>query len=419
MSGEMRIRIIDLVGALSRALDLVSPAVVNHHMRVGFIASRLAHAVGCDAQTQRNVLVAGLMHDAGALSLRTRLDTLAFEADMDAHAEAGYRLIATCPALSDVARLVRHHHTKFRDIEDAGGAIPMESNILYLADRVDVLMQRRLAVEEQIRDVLPRIEPLAGSLFSPAYVGVLRELLHDGAFCACADNPADHLCTLAPEKMENEALDLEQVGTFSRLFAHIIDFRSRFTATHSSGVGFSSVALARMAGISDIELAEMRIAGDLHDLGKLGVPSELLEKPAALTEWEFGNVRRHTAHCEGILGAVAGLERITEWASSHHERLNGSGYHAGKRGDELSAGARIIAVADVFTAITEDRPYRRGMDDASARKVLRGMARDGALDAGVVTMLMDDFSAINEQRRMGQEAALFAFQAFNATTGNP
>ena len=244
----MQIKIIDLVGGLSRALDLVSPAVVNHHTRVGFLASRMAHAAGCDARTQCNVLVAGLMHDAGALSLRTRLDALAFETDHVAHAEAGYRLIATCPALDDVATLVRHHHVKFRDIEAAGGTIPLESNILCLADRVDALIQRRLRVGEQIADVLPRILPLTGSFFAPAYVDVLRELLADSAFCACADNPASYLYTLAPERLENESLGIDGVGTFTRLFAHIIDFRSRFTATHSSGVGFAAVAMAQLAG---------------------------------------------------------------------------------------------------------------------------------------------------------------------------
>ena len=124
-------------------------------------------------------------------------------------------------------------------------------------------------------------------------------------------------------------------------------------------------------------------------------------------------MKQHTLHSDTILGAVPGFERINEWASSHHERLNGTGYHRHKSDGELSQGARILAVADVFTAITEDRPYRLGMDDASARKVLQDMSTAEALDDAAVTLLLDNYAVINEQRRMGQEAALIAFQMFN------
>jgi HD-GYP domain-containing protein (c-di-GMP phosphodiesterase class II) len=145
------------------------------------------------------------------------------------------------------------------------------------------------------------------------------------------------------------------------------------------------------------------IASYLHDLGKLAIPAEILEKPAKLTPSEFAVIQSHPYHSRRILESVPGFEPFADWAASHHEHLDGSGYpyHT----EELSQGARLLAVADVFTAVTENRPYRDGMDRQDAQDVLAGMADANKLDRGIVGQLLGSYGEIDAARREAQSAA--------------
>jgi HD-GYP domain-containing protein (c-di-GMP phosphodiesterase class II) len=149
----------------------------------------------------------------------------------------------------------------------------------------------------------------------------------------------------------------------------------------------------------------MRIAGHLHDLGKLAVPAEILEKPSALSEEEFSVIRGHTFYTQQVLESMGDLGPITEWAAAHHERMDGSGYPSHEEMDDLSLGARIISVADVFTALTEDRPYRKGMERDEALEVLQEMADTAVLDGTVVSQLRRNFDDINDARIAAQKVA--------------
>jgi HD-GYP domain-containing protein (c-di-GMP phosphodiesterase class II) len=201
-------------------------------------------------------------------------------------------------------------------------------------------------------------------------------------------------------------LDTEGILGLSRLIARIIDFRSRFTATHSSGVAASAEALALLSGRPAAECEQMRIAGLLHDLGKLAVPAELLEKPAPLSTNERALMRCHTYLTRRALENVRLFESITAWGSDHHERIDGQGYPYHVRGGDLSEGSRIMAVADVFTAITEDRPYRAGMDRTSAKKVMYDMVAQAAIDPDIVNLLMSNFEELNCIRADAQSEAV-------------
>jgi len=156
----------------------------------------------------------------------------------------------------------------------------------------------------------------------------------------------------------------------------------------------------------------MKIAGNLHDLGKLAVPVEILEKPGALTAAEFNIVKAHTYYTYKVLRNFRDMENIREWAAYHHERLDGNGYPFHLQAAELSLGARVMAVADVFTAITEDRPYRAGMAPDRASQVLVDMAANKALDGDVVQLLLDNFADVNQLRVLAQTASREEYQAF-------
>jgi len=405
------VSLLDLVGCLSRAMDLISPAVGNHHARVGYIAAALAATLGLDQDLRGDLLLAGLLHDSGALSLKSRLDALQFEADGKVHAEMGYRLLRASTRLARPAAFIRRHHATARMVR-AAGDIPMEANLLCLADRIDVLIARDAPIGPQVAAICERIRRSGPEVFDAAYLDAFVTLAEDQEFWEGAAAPLGNLLRYAPEVLQAETLDHAGILEFSALFSQIIDFRSPFTATHSHGVAVVASCLAKALGFPASECELMHVAGNLHDLGKLAVPAELIEKPAPLTAEEYEIVKKHALHSYEILSDLKGLAPIVTWAALHHERLDGAGYPFGYAESEISTGARILAVADVFTAVAEDRPYRRGMAKDEVIEILREMAEGDKLDADVVRLLLEHFDEVNAERIRGQKHARLAFEGF-------
>ena len=193
-------------------------------------------------------------------------------------------------------------------------------------------------------------------------------------------------------------VSLDRTVELTAVISRIIDYRSSFTAMHSAGVAASAVALARYAGMRDDECKMMKIAGHLHDIGKLKVPRSILEKPGRLTEEEFNIIKEHPYYTRMNTLSIEGYEKISAWASFHHEKLNGKGYPFHLGAADLDTGSRIMAVADIFSAITEVRPYRAGMEKEQALAVLQDNVRSGGIDGDLVTLLNEHYEEINTIR---------------------
>lgn len=163
--------------------------------------------------------------------------------------------------------------------------------------------------------------------------------------------PADRMIVATPEWLDLTA----------HAFARIIDAKSPFTFRHSEGVARAAVKIGEQVGLPDEAVHDLMRAGLLHDIGKLGVSNRILDKPGPLTDDEFAMVKRHPWLTYGVLTRVAPFRGIADTAANHHERLDGSGYHRGVTGEHLTQPARILAVADIFDALSQDRPYREAM----------------------------------------------------------
>ena len=159
--------------------------------------------------------------------------------------------------------------------------------------------------------------------------------------------------------------------------------------------------------MSEDEALMMEAAGNLHDVGKLRVPGSILEKPGRLTEEEFNIMKEHPYYTRMILDGVEGFGKIADWASHHYEKLNGTGYPFHLTAEALDTGARIMAVADIFSAITEVRPYRAGMDRTQAMGVLKDGVTRGELCGRIVDLLENHYDEVDaareaESRAVGQ-----------------
>ncbi len=416
MIRQLQISLFDLAMALSEAMDLISPSIVNHHKRVAYIAHSIGTELGLSSQERDELLLAGALHDSGALSLKERMDSFKFEMDNPyRHAELGYLLLKGFDPLFKVALIIRHHHRWWNRGEGrrcGDEVVPLGSHIIHLADRIDVLIKRQEEILCQVKGICRRIRDLSNKTFMPEVVEAFMRLADKEYFWLDAVSPSlNHILsqTVRPSIIE---VDMETLIDLTRLFSRIIDFRSRFTATHSSGVAVTAEALAGLLGFSERECKMMKVAGYLHDLGKLAVPAEILEKPGRLTPEEFCVIRTHTFHTFRVLERIEGFETINVWASFHHERLDGRGYPFHHKADDLSLGSRIMAVADVVTGLAEDRPYRKGLPDGEVLRILEGMVDDRALDGRVVSVVKAHYSELNTLRKTVQAALSEEYREF-------
>ncbi len=174
-----------------------------------------------------------------------------------------------------------------------------------------------------------------------------------------------------------------------------IDAKSRWTGGHSSRVSLYSEKIALKSGLEEDFVEDLKIAAVLHDIGKIGVPELLLDKPGRLTDEEFAIIKSHPESGASIIESIPGYDRFIKGVLFHHEHWDGSGYPYGLSGGDIPLMARILAAADIYDAIISDRPYRRGMGHKEALTVLT-YEKGRKLDPGIADILIEIIA--DEQR---------------------
>ena len=412
----MRIKLYDLMLSLSSAMDLIAPDLFNHHQQVAYLSYYLGREMGLNAEESLNLLLAGIVHDIGSLSLKERLFMVRDEMEeINSHAFRGAALLEKYPPFAPLAEIIRYHHLPWNHGEGEmyeGKTVPLSSHILHLADRICVLFTGSKHTLLQLPEVLDKINEDNGARFLPAASAAAMQLsVKEHIWLELNDRDPLRFMRKDAALFALE-VDLHQVLQISEIFSHVIDFRSRFTATHSAGVAHTARLLGELSGMSSSECDMLLIAGYLHDLGKITIDNEILEKPGQLNAKEYRIIRAHTFYTYRLLSAVPGFESIAEWAAFHHEKLNGNGYPFHLEEKALPYGARIMAVADIFTAITEKRPYREGMAREQAVSALTTMVDNGTISREIAELLIDNYDQFLHVREESQRHAFIAYEEF-------
>lgn len=406
-----------VIKSLSYAMDLISEALVGHHKKVAYISLEMGKEMGMSYEKIKKLVISALIHDLGIFYLKQNYSDLGIDNEDNRHAEIGYMMLKRNFPGKDIAEIVRYHHDEWDKNENNENTFL--SNILHFADRVSVLINRdNITILNQRKGIMDKMNEISKD-FYPALINVFKDLDKREVFW---------LDVISNERIERKIdsffqqlqwrIGYNELIEFSYLISHIIDFRSSFTATHSAGISATSSLLGRYHNFNKIEQKTMMIAGYLHDLGKLIVPPEVLNKRGKLTQDEWNIMKTHTYYTYQALSTSNSLKTIRDWASFHHEKLNGRGYPFHLKRENLSLGSKIMAVADVFTAITEDRPYRKGMDYSKARRILSKMGEDDELDDRIVGIILDNFREFNEIREKKQNETKRYFDQFNKKTKN-
>ncbi len=272
------------------------------------------------------------------------------------------------PAAAAVENLDEHWDGGGRPRGLRGDEVPMLSRIALLAQTVEIFWSQGggRAAEMILRQ-------RRGRWFDPVLVDLMLAHARNGRLwrqLAEIGHP-EHVSRLDPEPRDIGPQATDELVRVAEVFAAVVDAKSPWTTNHSTRVAAISRLMAETMRLSPEEQERVGLAGLLHDLGKLAVSNSILDKPGPLVAEEAEEMQRHPALTQQILSPLWTLDDVTEMAASHHERLDGSGYHRNLRGPEMPHGAHILAVADVYEALTAHRPYRRGMEGPEALRVLK------------------------------------------------
>ncbi len=372
-------------------LDLVGVDELYHSKRVAFMSAECSRLVNLSEEERDTVYDASLLHDCGVSSTHTHkyLISELDWSDSEAHCIKGHDLLAEEDLFSNLAPIILSHHTHWdvlhtKDISPENALI---SNCIYLADRVDALITQNkgcelLLVKDSIRET---IKNYRGSFFAPELVDVFLDVSQSEFFwlSMMPHHLTKYIAEMSAMKKPHY-LDHNALMHIANMFATIVDAKSHYTVEHSRGVARLAAHIASELGMGREKCVELNVAGLLHDIGKLKIPDEILEKPGPLTPAERAVMKSHSFESYQILKSIGGFDDISKWAAFHHEYISGEGYPFHLHKDQLPEEARIISVADVFQALVQDRPYRSSAEPQKVRAMLEEMGSSDKLDSDLV-----------------------------------
>ncbi|EGR3918881.1 HD-GYP domain-containing protein [Vibrio cholerae] len=385
---------------IARALDSVGVDDINHGHRVGYMAYSCAQAMEWSEEECQLVFALGLIHDCGVAQKRDfyRLLENMQPDNTQQHCVRGNELLSNCPPLAPFADAILYHHTPWDELKNI--AISDRNKrfaaLIFLADRVDYLKELYPrdeygnVTQEARNQVGLEIGRLSGSLFERDLVRTMQHLLSKEFIWFSMEHHHIEAMghNLPSTPFFEQKLGVEEIMSIAMLMANVVDAKSQFTFQHSQKVAELCQHLAKELGLNVEMQKALYLTGLVHDIGKLHTPEEILHKPGKLNESEYLCIQRHSTDSRYTLQMVFGQSVVCEWAGNHHERLDGSGYPRGLQGSAIDLPSRIIALADVFQALTQARPYRGSMSLNEVMNIMRHEVSCGRLDSQVFDVIV-------------------------------
>lgn len=433
LGAAQRLRLSEIIGSLSYALDLTEGLPPGHSLRCCWIGMHIGRQLELDVHSLSDLYYALLLKDAGCSSNAGRLfelygcDEREVKRDfktVDAqnfielgkfvlqHAGSGEALKSRVKRLMNLAahgeelatELVATRCERGSNIalqlgfnqNVAGGIRHLDENWngkgkpYHLAGK-DIPINSRIALLAQVAEVfhamsgpqsaLNEVRHRASTWFDPEIVRAFEAVACSPVFWqGLAEHQLrERVCAIEPESLTIE-IDDDRLDTIAEAFAQVVDSKSPYTYGHSARVALYTDVIARETGLNADRRRWLRRGALLHDIGKLGVSNAILDKPGKLDAAEWELVKAHARYSEEILSRVSIFKELAVVAGAHHEKLDGSGYPYGLKAEHISIETRIITVADIFDAITAERPYRGAMPVPQAIGIMekeRGSALDG------------------------------------------
>jgi HD-GYP domain-containing protein (c-di-GMP phosphodiesterase class II) len=437
LAGNERVRTAELIGALCLATDLGMAFPFEHGLHTTLIAMRLADKLGVDRRGASDTYYACLLSHAGCTtevrvaaevfggSLTTSFNPLMYGSPRqvltgllrtlpDPDSAALVRMLQTARRFPRMARETRPALSAACEVAgmlaDRVGAPPTVPSLLAdLTERWDGMGPLRRAKGERIPLPMRIVHVATDAAFQRLLGGaehavrLVRERAghaFDPEVAACLAGDATAILALeeggsvwdevlASEPLPRLVLEGKPLARALAAMGNFADLISPYLAGHSGGVGELAGAAAGHCRIDAAGVTAIRRAGLLHDLGRVAIHARIWQKPGPLTADEWEQVRLHPYHTQRVLSRSPFLSALSPIAGAHHERLDGSGYHRGASGPELTVPARLLAAADAFHAMTEPRPHRDPHPPERAARILGEEASAGRLDSDAVAAVLE------------------------------
>ena len=379
---------------IQRTLDSIDDRMIGHGEQVAYIMYKLLKADNKYSEDEIvRLTILAMFHDIGAYKVEERKRLIDIDLDKPmAHAVYGSLFIKYFSPLSDLAPVILGHHMYAKDLdEERKKIIPKEALLLHLADSIAVLYLNHKKVEKNW------IMNMSDEIF-------LNE--HKKLFdIACTKYNLlekirnDSYLEELYEIFEKKLLTREEVISYIRMLTYAIDFRSEATVVHTISVQEISLQIANLINLDKEIARKIKIASMLHDIGKISIPVNILEKPGKLTAEEYEKIQEHAIIGYRILSNL-GLDDIRDIAASHHEKLDGTGYPFKLKADKISIEARIVAIADIISALVDKRSYKDELSKDEVVSILSNMASNNKIDSGICNLVIDNYDYIMNKVRI-------------------
>ncbi len=393
----MKICLNDILYAFSYAFDCVVHDLLGvttqHSNRVAYICLLIGKGFGFSESQLNDLVTCSLLHDNALTEYIQEeygngIDVIKNKnsIDLGSHCVIGEHNVKDFPFDEDVSGVILYHHEN----SDGSGPFgktwvdtPLYAQLIHIADKIDTEFDLSYITEKKYENILKYLNENKNTQFHEKCVEIFIDNIgYDEIF---------NMQNVKIEMLLKEKLPIvykeyssEHIISFSNLFANIIDYKSEFTKNHSMGIAKKAAIMANYYGFNEETMVKLYFAGAVHDIGKLVVDRDILEKPDKLTEDEYIHIQNHAYYTYEILRKIKGLEDITSWASLHHEKLDGSGYPFGKTASQLGFKERLMGCLDIYQALTEARPYKDGYAHEKSIKIMLDMAERNLIDKHIV-----------------------------------
>jgi len=383
--------------SISFALDFVeldlTGATTNHSKRVSYICYKIGENLGLTKKELYDLTALSILHDNGVSEkslhdklLGSNLENFTLIERKKEHCVASENNISSFPFNTTVKNVLLYHHENY----DGSGYfnierndIPLMSQIIHFADILDINFNFENINKEDQNKIFAFINDNRNIIFSDEVTNAFLNISEHKSFWL--DLKRMFITTALKNLIPLYAVEcsFKDIRNITKTLSTIIDSKSPYTQLHSSELAIKVAKLSKYYGYNEEDTYELIIAADLHDIGKLAVPNSILDAKRKLTYDEYELIKEHTYYTRVALQEITGFENIVEWASNHHEKLDGKGYPNGKDHDELDFNSRLMGCLDIYQALTETRPYRPSLSHKAAMKILNDMKNDGLIDPSI------------------------------------
>ncbi len=370
---------------------------IHHSHRTTYMALEIANFMKLSEEQKKQLYVSSLLHDIGAANYLVQSHSSS--SFIKKHCQIGSEITEHFPIFNKISDIILNHHENF----DGSGAmglignnIPLKSQIIRICDLIELLYDETIPAFKQKNSIILWVKNNKNIIFSDKLVNAFLEISYKDFFWFNIENISFMefiLDTVSPKI--DDCLNLEQFESIAYIFSNIIDNKSKFTATHSRRIAELAYTVSKFIGYPEDKCIKMKISGLLHDIGKLAIPTNILDKNDSLSAEEFAIIKSHVYYTKIILDRIVSIKDISDWASSHHEKLNGKGYPRSLVAEQLSEECRIIGVCDIYQALTEDRPYRKGFDAKKTFSIMDNMVSENFICEKALQYLKESLAFTN------------------------